>query len=138
MTYGESFTVQPFGNLLVTVTMTGAQVEQALEQQYISTRSRPTLILGVSRGLTFDYVTNGPEGDRVRNIQLNAVALDPAANYQVTVNNFLADGGDSFAAFKLGTNRIGGGDDLAAFNTYLGVHSPVAPPATTRINEITQ
>ena len=138
VTYGEAFAVQPFGNLLVTVTMTGAKVEEALEQQYVSTRSRKQLILGVSRGLTFDFVTNGPEGDRVRNIKLNGVAVDPTANYQVTVNNFLADGGDGFIAFVSGTKRVGGGDDLAAFNTYLGVHSPVGPAPTDRINEITQ
>lgn len=136
VTYGESFTVQPFGNLLVTFTMSGAKVEEALEQQYVPTRSRPVLILGVSQGLTFDYVTNGPAGDRVRNVALNGVPLDPAANYQVTVNNFLADGGDGFLAFLSGTNRIGGGDDLAAFNNYLAANSPVAPPATDRINEV--
>ena len=137
VTFGESFTVQPFGNLLVTVAMTGAKVEEALEQQYVPARSRPTLILGVSKGLTFDYVTNGPAGDRVRNIALNGVALDPAAIYQVTVNSFLVDGGDGFQAFLSGTNRRGGGDDLVAFNNYLGANSPVAPAATDRINEIT-
>jgi 5'-nucleotidase len=136
VTYGEAFGVQPFGNLLVTVTMTGAQVEQALEQQYIAARSRPLLILGVSRGLTFDYNAAGAEGDRIGNIQLNGSALDPAANYQVTVNNFLVDGGDGFTAFTLGANRIGGGDDLEAFATYLGVNSPVAPPTDDRIGGI--
>jgi 2',3'-cyclic-nucleotide 2'-phosphodiesterase (5'-nucleotidase family) len=137
VTFGESFNVQPFGNLLVTFTMTGAKVEEVLEQQYVPTRGRPVLIMGVSKGLTFDYVTNGPAGDRIRNVALNGVPLDPAANYQVTVNNFLADGGDGFVAFLSGTNRIGGGDDLVAFNNYLGANSPVAPVATDRINEIT-
>jgi 2',3'-cyclic-nucleotide 2'-phosphodiesterase (5'-nucleotidase family) len=136
ITYGEAFAVQPFGNLLVTVTMTGAQVELALEQQYIPTRSRPVLILGVSRGLTFDYNGAGAAGDRISNINLNGVPLDAGASYQVTVNNFLADGGDGFTAFTQGTNRIGGGDDLAAFATYLGVNAPVAPPTDDRINGI--
>lgn len=134
VTYGEAFDVQPFGNLLVTITMTGDQLDQALEQQYVPTRGRKTLILGVSRGLTFDYDATRAAGDRVGNVRLNGVLIDPAANYQVTVNNFLADGGDGFTAFMLGTNRIGGGDDLAVFATYLGVHSPVSPPADDRIN----
>jgi 2',3'-cyclic-nucleotide 2'-phosphodiesterase (5'-nucleotidase family) len=136
VTYGEAFVVQPFGNLLVTLTMTGAQVDAVLEQQYIATRSRPVLILGVSRGLTFDYNPAGAEGDRISNVRLNGTAIDPATNYQVTTNNFLADGGDGFTVFTQGTNRIGGGDDLEAFNTYLGVNSPVAPPTDDRINGV--
>jgi 2',3'-cyclic-nucleotide 2'-phosphodiesterase (5'-nucleotidase family) len=139
VTFGEAFNVQPFGNLLVTLDMTGQQVHDVLEQQYISTRSRPVLILGISNGLTFDYVTNGAEGDRIPidSIMLNGVPIDPLATYRVTVNNFLADGGDDFTVFTLGTNRLGGGDDLAAFTEYLTANSPVSPVSTDRINEIT-
>lgn len=138
VTYGEAFAVQPFGNLLVTITMTGAQVEAVLEQQYVVGRpgGRDTLILGVSRGLTFDYSTTLAAGDRISNVRLNGVPLNPAANYQVTVNMFLADGGDGFTVFTQGTNRIGGGDDLAAFATYVGVNSPVSAPPDDRINGI--
>jgi 2',3'-cyclic-nucleotide 2'-phosphodiesterase (5'-nucleotidase family) len=130
VTYAEAFTVQPFGNLLVTMTLTGAQVEAALEQQYVVGRpgGRDQLILGVSRGLTFSFSTTLPAGDRISDVRLNGVPLDPAANYQVTMNGFLADGGDAFTVFRQGTNRMGGGDDLVALTNYLGAHSPVAPP----------
>jgi 2',3'-cyclic-nucleotide 2'-phosphodiesterase (5'-nucleotidase family) len=130
VTYGEAFGVQPFGNLLVTMTLTGAQVEAALDQQYVAGRpgGRDQLILGVSRGLTFTFSTTAPAGDRVSDVRLNGALLDPAANYQVTMNAFLADGGDAFTVFREGTNRIGGGDDLTALTNYLGRFGPVAPP----------
>ncbi len=138
VTFGEAFTVQPFGNLLTTVTMTGAQIEQVLEQQAIATRSRPVLILGVSKGLEFGYQASAPFGARIdpASIKLNGTVIDPVATYRVTVNNFLVDGGDEFTAFTLGTNRTGGGDDLTAFNAYLAVNSPVASPGTGRIIEL--
>jgi 2',3'-cyclic-nucleotide 2'-phosphodiesterase (5'-nucleotidase family) len=138
VTYGEAFAVQPFGNLLVTMDMTGQQVIDVLEQQAVLNRpgGRNILILGISNGLTFDYQASAPFGARVSNEKLNGVAIDPAAIYKVTVNNFLADGGDAFTVFTQGVNRVGGGDDLAAFTTYLGVASPVAPASIDRINEI--
>lgn len=138
VTYGEAFTVQPFGNLLVTMDMTGQQLIDVLEQQAIAGRpgGRDVLILGVSAGLTFDYQGSAPFGSRVSNERLNGAPLDPAAVYRVTVNNFLADGGDAFSVFTQGTNRIGGGDDLVAFTNYLTANSPVAPAPIDRINEI--
>ena len=101
VTYGEAFTVQPFGNLLVTMDMTGQQVIDVLEQQAIAGRpgGRDVLIFGVSAGVTFDYQASAPFGARVSNERLNGVPIDPAAVYKVTVNNFLADGGDAFSVF---------------------------------------
>jgi len=132
VTYGEAFAVQPFGNLLVTMDLTGAQIERLLEQQAVAGRpgGREVLILGVSAGFTFTYNPAGPFGDRVdpASIQLNGVTLDPAATYRIVTNNFLADGGDAFTVFREGTNRTGGGDDLAALIDYLEASSPVAPP----------
>ncbi|MGE0727115.1 MAG: bifunctional UDP-sugar hydrolase/5'-nucleotidase [Acidimicrobiia bacterium] len=138
VTFGEAFTVQPFGNLLVTMDLTGAQLHAVLEQQAIATRSRPVLILGVSRGFTFSYRATAPFGQRIdpASMALDGVPIDPAATYRVTVNNFLADGGDAFTVFTEGTNRLGGGDDLTAFTDYLQAGSPVAPPATDRIVEL--
>jgi 5'-nucleotidase len=141
ITFGEAFNVQPFGNLLVTMNLTGAQLEMVLEQQAVLGRpgGRDILILGISQGLTFDYITNGPFGDRIpfASIKLNGTPIDATATYRVTVNSFLADGGDAFVTLAAGTNRLGGGDDLVAFANYLGANSPVAPAPTDRINEIT-
>ena len=130
MTYGEAFAVQPFGNLLVTMDLTGAQIERLLEQQADSTDPAvaTVLILGVSDGFTFSYDPAGPFGDRIdpASIKLNGDPLDPAATYRIVTNNFLADGGDGFTVFTEGTNRIGGGDDLAALIDYLGA-TPRSP-----------
>ena len=141
VTFGEAFTVQPFGNLLVSMDLTGAQLERVLEQQAIQGRAggRDVLILGISRGLNFTYCTNCPFGERIDplSITLNGLPVNPLSTYRVTVNNFLADGGDAFTVLREGANRLGGGDDLAAFTSYLTANSPVAPPGTDRITEIT-
>lgn len=135
VTYGEAFAVQPFGNLLVTLTLTGAQIDTVLEQQFNSARSRPILINGVSRGFTYSYSAGAPQGSKIdpATIKLNGVTIDPAASYRVTVNNFLADGGDGFLELKNGTNRVGGGVDLDEFVAWLGTHPATAPPSPTRI-----
>jgi 2',3'-cyclic-nucleotide 2'-phosphodiesterase (5'-nucleotidase family) len=132
VTYGEAFAVQPFGNLLVTMDLTGAQIERLLEQQAVTARpgGRDVLIFGVSQGFAFSYDPAAPVGNRINpaSVKLNGTPLDPAATYRIVTNSFLADGGDSFSVFTEGTNRSGGGDDLVALIDYLGANSPVAPP----------
>ena len=136
VTYGEAFTVQPFGNFVTVKTMTGEMIERLLEQQFTATGVR--LLLGVSDGFTYTYDLRRPAGDRVDpgSIALNGTPIDPAASYQVTMNSFLADGGDGFTVFIEGTNPIGGGIDLDAFIAYLGANSPVEPPPTDRVTEL--
>jgi 5'-nucleotidase len=142
VTFGEAFTFQPFGNTLITYPMTGAQIMSVLEEQcQPAGSSRPFLHLGVSEGFTYDLAKTIVAGDctsiTVSNVQLNGVALDPTATYNVTVNNFLADGGDNFTTFATITApRLDGGNDLLALVNYLGTFSPVSPPSTDRVNEI--
>ena len=131
VTYGETFAVQPFGNILQTWTYTGSQIDAVLEQQWLP--NGPTRILQPSATLHYTQTLANPIGDRVSNITINGVAVDPAATYRVTVNNFLAGGGDSFSVLTQGTNVTGGPIDLDAFTAYLTANSPVAPPATNRI-----
>ena len=141
VTYGEAFTFQPFGNTLVTYSMTGTQIVSTLEEQCQPTgSSRPFLHLGVSNGFTYDLSKTIVAGNctsvTVSNVKLNGVALSPTANYSVTVNNFLADGGDNFTMLGTVTSpRLDGGNDLQALINYLGTFSPVAPPSTDRVNE---
>lgn len=147
VTFAEAFNVQPFGNLLSTIPMTGDQIVRVLEQQCQPPGGRATLILGVSEGLTFTFdrtidttVPTAPvcTSVSVTDVQLNGVPLDLAATYQVTVNNFLVDGGDNFTVFREvdPSLRVGGGIDLDAFEEYLAAFSPVAPPSIDRINEV--
>lgn len=143
VTFGEAFTFQPFGNTLYTFPMTGAQIVSVLEEQcQPSGSSRPVLSLGVSEGFTYDLAITVVEGTctsvDVSNVTLDGVALDPAATYLVTANNFLADGGDNFTTFAEvdPATRYDGGSDLLALVNYLGTFAPVAPPSTDRVNEL--
>ncbi len=142
VTYGEAFTFQPFGNTLVTYNMSGQQILDVLDEQcQPAGSSRPFLHLGVSQGFTYDLARTITNGDctsiTVTNVMLNGVALDPAATYRVTVNNFLADGGDNFATFgEVTSPRADGGNDLEALVNYMGAFSPLSPPGTDRVNEL--
>jgi len=142
VTFGEAFTFQPFGNTLVTFEMTGSEIISVLEEQcQPDFASRPFLHLGVSEGLTYDLsttiVAGVCTGVTISNVVLNGAALDPSATYDVTVNSFLADGGDNFTTFgSVTTPRLDGGVDLQALTNYLGTFGPVAPPSTDRVNEI--
>ena len=142
VTFGEAFTFQPFGNTLVTFEMTGAEILSVLEEQCQPIgSSRPFLHLGVSEGFTYDLSTTIVAGDctsiTISNVVLNGAALVPGATYDVTVNSFLADGGDNFTTFgTITTPRLDGGNDLQALSNYLAAFSPVAPPSTDRVNEL--
>ena len=136
VTYGEMFTVQPFGNSMVTMTLTGAQIETLLEQQFVGCGiQNATRILQVSNGFTYSWSASAPACNKVDpfTIQINGVTLDPNATYRVTVNSFLADGGDNFTVLKDGTDRLGGEVDTDAFEKYFQAHSPVAPGPQNRI-----
>ena len=122
VTYGEVFTVQPFNNLVVTVTLTGAQLKEILEQQWAGYAGQTSnKILQVSAGLTYTYSASAALGSRVSNLQLNGTAIDPAATYRVSTNDFLANGGDGFTNFKAATNRTTApGFDVDSLAAYLG------------------
>ncbi|MDQ3680914.1 MAG: bifunctional metallophosphatase/5'-nucleotidase [Actinomycetota bacterium] len=133
VTYGEAFTVQPFGNTLVTMTLTGTQLDTLLEQQWCG-QSFPR-VLQVSAGFTYTWDANRPACDRVdpSTIRINGVAVDPNGRYRITVNSFLADGGDNFTVLTQGTDRLGGPLDLDALEAYFEARSPVSPGGRDRI-----
>ena len=136
VTFGEAFGVQPFGNSLVTMTLTGTQIDTLLEQQWVGQTS--PRILQVSEGFSYEWSASAADGSRVdiASITIDGVAIDPAGEYRVTVNSFLADGGDNFAELVNGTDRLGGEVDLDALVTYFGANSPVPPGPQDRIVQI--
>ncbi len=138
VTYGEAFTVQPFGNSLVTMTLTGAQIDALLEQQATAGSDGSGRILQISHTLSYTWNASAPNGSKVdiASIMINGVPIDPSASYRVTVNSFLADGGDGFAVLLQGTDRLGGEVDLDALVTYFENNSPVAPGPQNRITLI--
>ncbi|WNI23394.1 5'-nucleotidase C-terminal domain-containing protein [Streptomyces sp. ITFR-16] len=142
VTYGESFTVQPFTNMMNVVDLTGAQLVAALQQQVSGSNEASPKILQVSKGLTYtlDLTKSGAARVVTDTIKLNGEAIDPAKTYRVAMNEFLAGGGDGFAALGEGTDKLVGASDLDLFNAYLAAHStasaPLAPPATDRITVV--
>lgn len=134
VTYDEAFTVQPFNNYLVSLTLIGQDIYDLLTQQVTGANAPSSggyhKILQVSDGFTYEMTPSGPVDGSV---ELNGVPIDKTASYRVVTNNFLQGGGDGFAAFKNGTDVYYGGLDIDAFADYLEAVSPYTPPATTRI-----
>lgn len=139
VTYGEAYTVQPFANTVNLVDLTGAQVITALQQQVSGLNEASPKILQISAGLTYtlDLTKTGAARLVADSVKLNGTAIDSAATYRVAMNSFLAGGGDGFTALGQGANVLVGGDDLAAFESYLTANSsattPYPVPAANRI-----
>ena len=136
VTYADLFTSQPFRNQLVTLTLSGKQIKDMLEQQWLDPK-RPR-ILQVSNGFSYAWDGSKPDGERVlaERMALNGQPIDPAARYRVTVNNFLSVGGDGFTVLTQGTAPQIGVYDVDALHAYFGANSPVSPTAADRIVRI--
>jgi 5'-nucleotidase len=125
LTYKQAAVVQPFANTLVNMKLTGAQIKKVLEQQWQrdangNIPSRPFLRLGTSKGFKFTYDPTRPEGNRITGMWLNGKELVSTSTYSVTVNSFLAAGGDNFREFANGTQKRDTGKvDLQAMVDYL-------------------
>ena len=129
--------MQPFNNLVVTRTYTGAQLKQVLEQQFAGFGGQTvTRILQVSAEVTYSYDTRRALGDRVTEVQVGGVPVDPAGSYNVTMNDFLAAGGDGFTNLTVGTNPVyAPGFDVDSLTSYLGT-GPIAPGPVDRITRL--
>jgi 5'-nucleotidase len=145
VTFGELYTAQPFGNQLVTMTLTGAEIKEALEEQFIGCAPAGSTdvpntkrLLGVSEGFTYTWDPNAAPCHRIAadSVRLDGAPLKDAANYRVTMNELVAGGGEQLPAFKKGTDRVFGEADLDAMVAYFGAHSPVKPPKVGRIHEV--
>ncbi len=143
VTYGEAFTVQPFGNSLVTMTLTTTDIKDFLEEQFAGCKGQgaaTTRFVLPSAGFKYSWDGSKACGARISNVTLRngsttetlvdsaGVVQNPGKTYRVTVNNFMADGGDGYSTLKKGTNRLGGAQDLDALTAYLAnFKAPKAP-----------
>ena len=134
LTYRQAALVQPFANTLVNMRLTGAQLKTVLEQQWQPAgASRPFLRLGISEGFTYTYDPAAPAGSHITQMWLDDVPIDPAGSYSVTVNSFLASGGDNFLELANGTARRDTGQvDLSAMVDYMAANGLVTPDRTQR------
>jgi len=135
VTYGEAYTVQPFGNSLVTMTLTAQDLKNVLEQQFAGCRGQSTTatrIMHHSAGFKYAW-----DGSKTCNSRINSVTLtdsnnqvdilvdasgsviNPTKTYRVTVNNFMSTGGDGFTTFLNGKDLLGGAQDIDALSAYL-------------------
>jgi 5'-nucleotidase len=154
VTYAALATVEPFGNTLSTLNLTGAQLQSLLEQQWSAANRSAKIntttgtsgrILQVSKGLTYTFDNSKIAGNFAIDgspivagtLKLNGVAIDPTKSYKIVTNTFLAGGGDNFTVMATGSNITDTKMlDLDAFIAYFKANSPVSPPTprVTRLN----
>lgn len=133
VSYADIFAVQPFNNTLMIMTLTGRDIAAIIDQQFDAVG--PISILQVSEGFTY-AVRQGPDGRRSvvpGSITVHGKPLDPEARYRIVTNNYLAEGGDFFTAFKAGTDIVTGESDSVALEAWFAAHSPLGPPARNRV-----
>jgi 5'-nucleotidase len=134
--YEDIFLVQPFYNQLITVTLTGAQLLETLEQQWV--RQPAPRLLQVSRGFFYAWDPKRPVGSRVvpGSATLNGQPLQPAAEYRVVMNAFLAQGGDNFTQLKLARNPVIGPMDVDALEQFIAKGAAATMPSEPRIRKV--
>jgi len=129
--FGQLFKVQPFGNTLVVKRMTGQQVKDLLEHQFVNL-DRPK-VLFPSESLKYEVDLSQAKGQRVLNIQIGQKPLDLARAYNVTMNSYLASGGDGFWHFNQAPTVSSGEIDVDALSDYLQQRPGLKPAPTDRI-----
>lgn len=137
MTYGEIFAMQPFGNTLQVLELTGAELKVALEEQWCNAGPATpcNTLLAPSASLSYSYDRMRPQGQRITEILLNGAPVDPATRYQIVFNNFLANGGDGFASLVQRPTIGEAGNDLDALEAWLA--RGVTIPACGRLRDLT-
>jgi 5'-nucleotidase len=136
--FSQLFGAQPFSNALATLTLSGAQIVELLEQQFPGHRNSQSLprILQVSDGFSYAWSASAPAGQRIRDVRLHGKPLTAGQRYRVTVNDFLLNGGDRFAVLKEGTDVDVGPVDVEALEAYFQAFSPVEPPRLGRVRRV--
>jgi 5'-nucleotidase len=138
VTFADAYAAQPFGNSLVTLTLTGEQLKTLLEQQWSASQPERARMLQPSAGFSYAWDASRPRGNRIvpESMRLDGRSISSDQHYRVTVNSFLADGGDGFRVLREGTGRMGGPLDIDALTDFLRAqseHRPLAPDTAPRI-----
>jgi len=131
--------MMPFGNNLVVMTLTGAQLKSVIEQQYaIPLRAKATRpsALAPSTGFAYAYDLSGPVGERIVRMTLDGKPVDPERRYRVTVNNYLASGGDGLSGFTAATDVTDA--EIVDIDALIAWIAPGrTPPAANRVSDVT-
>jgi 5'-nucleotidase len=152
VTYSQAFTVQPFGNDLVTMTLTAQDIKDFLEEQFagcLGQSATATRFAPPASG--FKYAWDGSKncGSRISQVTLTSAAgteilvdasgkvLNPAKSYRVTVNSFMADGGDGYRTLKQkGKDLLTGAQDIDVLTAFLGNYAAPKPSYTRGANPL--
>lgn len=135
VTFGDIYRVQPFGNVLVTQTLTGAKLRELLEQNFDGVG--PNQVLSPSRGFAYSYDLSRPAGNRIVAVTLDGQPIDPAASYRITTSDFLASGGDTYSVLLKGRDKVIGVSDIMALEAWLQAIPPRPVPQDVRTTELT-
>ncbi|MDI1435347.1 bifunctional metallophosphatase/5'-nucleotidase [Polyangium sorediatum] len=140
VTYKELFSVVPFANSIVVMSLTGAELDALLEQQFGVDRSgAPFLyLLQPSSNFRYAYSASAPAGSKVdpASILIDGMPIDLGKTYRIAVNSYNAAGGDGFSVLTLGTERLGGALDIDALEAYFVANSPLSPPAVDLVQAL--
>ncbi|MEN1934619.1 5'-nucleotidase C-terminal domain-containing protein [Paenibacillus sp. 102] len=134
ITWGELYGIQPFGNQLIKVNLTGQDIRDILNQQWQKDKTRMLQISGIQ----YTWDANKPDGEKVTNIHLTGgEELVASKTYSVVANAFLASGGDGFVSFKNGKDAETGPNDFEALVDYVKqVKEPIQPIIDGRIQRV--
>jgi 5'-nucleotidase len=114
VSWGALFAVQPFGNSLVELTLTGQQIYELLDQQWGGAQPAGGRILQIS-GFSYTWDASVPEGGRrVLEVRADGNPIARDVTYTLAANSFIAAGGDNFSVLTAGANQVGGEIDLDA------------------------
>jgi len=122
ISFGDLYATQPFGNVLISMQLSGAQIMQLLQQQWAGKSTNEPRKLFVSETLSYTWKQGAGSDIILENVNIKGLPLKLNQDYTVIANNFLADGGDSFSIFKQGRERKILGRDLDALEAYLASH----------------
>ncbi|ROQ00874.1 5'-nucleotidase [Rathayibacter sp. PhB93] len=133
VTYAEASDAQPFANTLVTLQLTGTQIKDLLEEQWVGSSAHPQLKLATSAALTYVFDPAAPFGSRISEVFFDNQPIDPTATFTIVTNNFLSTGGDGFSTFTEGVGTADSGRiDLDAFVAYIQDLGTVSPDPVQR------
>lgn len=133
VTVGQILEVLPFGNTLALVTLTGAQVIEALNNGVSQVESGAGRFPQIA-GFSFTYDPSLPAASRVTSVTVGGAPIDQNASYVVVTNNFMLTGGDGYSVFTRGRNQVDTGFILAdVVEEYIAANSPVNPAVDGRI-----
>ncbi len=134
ITWGNLYAVQPFGDTIMSETLSGEQIRQTLERQWETPLPPHNLLVS---GLVYTWDAAQPAGSKVTDVKIRGIPLNPDMTYSISMTDYLAEGGDGYTTFTKGKNMTYGPNDIDALVAYVGsLPQPVNETVDGRIQRI--